>query len=64
MIQFRSGIPESVGIPGIPCNSGIGTNSRNSVPELDAYACSGVRESYDDHAIPESDGIVIDSGNL
>ncbi len=38
-------------------NSGIGTNSRNSVPELDACACSGVRESYDDHAIPESGGI-------
>ncbi len=51
-------------------NSGIGRNSqefraipcrydfRNSIPELDASACSGVTESSDDYAIPESDGIL------
>jgi hypothetical protein len=33
-------------------------SARNSVPELDAWACSGVRESYDDQAIPESGGIL------
>ncbi len=39
--------------PVIPCRC----DSRNSVPELDAGACSGVKESYDNHAIPELDGI-------